>query len=248
MKSARPMNKFAEFRGPGLPVGRNGTGMMAPRPDGGVVKTATLGRGEPSVERVVEEFGRESASQAVREARSDGSGGVVPARVEAGETAVEKVQRLASLISREVVLFRRSGDESVSVVLRPDADTELRVRIQHRPDGIELAVRCERGDAAALHGQWHLLREALAEQQVRLLPIPESGGGGAESGGLSQGRSGFAEGRFSQRQGSAEEPPMPGGDGQPGRGGEAPEREPGPATAGRSGQVRGSNAAREFWA
>lgn len=169
-------------------------------------------------------------------------------RAEAGEAAVEKVQRLASLMTREIVLFRRSGEDAVSVVLRPDAGTEVRVRIRHRADGIDLAVRVERGDAAALQGHWHQLRDALAEQQVRLLPLSESGGAVTESGGIAQGRSGFADDRSSRQHGAAEERMMPDGDGERKRGGEAPERDAASATAGRSDRGSGSQSAREFWA
>lgn len=97
------------------------------------------------------------------------------------ESAIERIHRLESLVTREVSLLRRSDAQSVSMVLRPDRDTELSVWLSQRDGRMEAEIRCERGDFAGLNGQWRQLQEVLADQHVRLLPLREAGQAVAES-------------------------------------------------------------------
>lgn len=97
------------------------------------------------------------------------------------ESAVERIHRLESLVTREVSLLRRSDAQNVSLVLRPDRDTELSVWLSQRDGRMEAEIRCERGDFAGLNGQWRQLQEVLADQHVRLLPLREAGQAVAES-------------------------------------------------------------------
>jgi hypothetical protein len=84
------------------------------------------------------------------------------------------VERISRLVLSEVALVRQHSSDSMAVVLRPDADTELFVHLAQRNGQVEATVRCERGDAQLLGALWGQLQESLAQQKVRLAPLQES--------------------------------------------------------------------------
>jgi hypothetical protein len=83
----------------------------------------------------------------------------------------DRLERLEGFLTREIMMVRSTGAESLSVVLKPDARTELHLHVQRRDGQIEAEVCCEQGDVAALGTHWRLLQDSLAEHQVRLLPL-----------------------------------------------------------------------------
>jgi hypothetical protein len=85
-----------------------------------------------------------------------------------------RLQKMEELISKEVVRFRWSGQESVSVTIRPEAGTEVVVHLRQREGQMEAMLGMARGEAARFNGHWQQLHDALAEQNVRLLPGRES--------------------------------------------------------------------------
>lgn len=104
--------------------------------------------------------------------------------------AAASVERITALVTRETTLFRQHGSDSMAVVLRPDANTELLVHLSRHNGQIEANVRCERGDFQQLNALWSQLQEALGHQKVRLAPLEESTGDASQfrqtGGGLSQ--------------------------------------------------------------
>ena len=84
------------------------------------------------------------------------------------------VERISTLLLREASLVKRHGSDSMAVVLRPDAETELFVHLSQRDGQVEASVRCERGDAQHLGALWSQLQESLAVQKVRLAPLESS--------------------------------------------------------------------------
>lgn len=87
-----------------------------------------------------------------------------------GASMEERVRRLEALVSREVVRFRWNGLETVSVLIRPDERTEVTVHLRQRDGQLEASLGMDRGDAARFGAHWRQLQDALAEQNVRLLP------------------------------------------------------------------------------
>jgi hypothetical protein len=85
-----------------------------------------------------------------------------------------RLQKMEELISKEVVRFRWSGQESVSVTIRPEEGTEVVVHLRQREGQMEAMLGMARGEAARFNGHWQQLHDALAEQNVRLLPGRES--------------------------------------------------------------------------
>lgn len=87
------------------------------------------------------------------------------------------VERIASLMVRESALVKKHGSDSMAVVLRPDAETELFVHLSQRNGQIEATVRCERGDVQHLGALWSQLQESLAQHKVRLAPLQDAPSG-----------------------------------------------------------------------
>jgi hypothetical protein len=85
-----------------------------------------------------------------------------------------RVEQINKLVGRETLLFRQHTSDSMAVVLRPDAHTELFLHLSRRDGQIEASVRCERGDFHQLNAHWQQLQETLAHQKVRLNPLLES--------------------------------------------------------------------------
>ena len=84
------------------------------------------------------------------------------------------VERLSQLVTRESSLLRQHNPDSLAVVLRPDAQTELFLHLSRRDGQIEATVRCERGDFQHLSAAWAQLTESLAGQKIKLSPLEQS--------------------------------------------------------------------------
>ncbi|HXR07459.1 MAG TPA: hypothetical protein VN765_09025 [Candidatus Acidoferrum sp.] len=84
--------------------------------------------------------------------------------------ALSQVERL---ISREVLFLRDSGAQTLAVSLKVDSQTSLFLQLTNQHGQIQVAVRCEKGDAAALDAHWGQLQDSLARQNVQLLPLED---------------------------------------------------------------------------
>lgn len=87
------------------------------------------------------------------------------------------VERISNLITRETALVKKHGSDSMAVVLRPDAETELFVHLSQSNGQVEATIRCERGDLHQLGAVWSQLQDSLAQQKIRLAPLQEAAGG-----------------------------------------------------------------------
>ena len=91
-----------------------------------------------------------------------------------GPEAARTVEQLSGLVMRETAVLKQHTPDSMAVVLRPDANTELFLHLTQRDGQIEASVRCERGNFDQLNALWPQLQESLAGQKVRLAPLQES--------------------------------------------------------------------------
>ena len=106
-----------------------------------------------------------------RDDKARGGAGVVE---DAGATVEARVNKIEELVTREVVRFRWTGQESLSVVIRPDEGTEVVMHLRQRDGQVEAMLGMTRGEAAKFGGHWQQLHDALAEQNVRLMPSREN--------------------------------------------------------------------------
>lgn len=87
--------------------------------------------------------------------------------------AASPLPRVSELISREVRMFKRAGDDLVEVVLTPDAKTQISLRLQWRDGQVEVQARCDFGDYNSLNTQWQQLQSSMASHGVRLSHLSE---------------------------------------------------------------------------
>jgi hypothetical protein len=90
-----------------------------------------------------------------------------------GEPASRRAEpeRLLQMIQTEAQLISRTKAERLSVRLRPDAETEIFLRLSVQGGCVEVHARCDRGNLEALNAQWGQLQEALSVCGVRLAPL-----------------------------------------------------------------------------
>jgi hypothetical protein len=77
-------------------------------------------------------------------------------------------------IHSRVLEFRRSNADSMAVVLRPDANTEIHLSLRLIGGQVDVSAHWTRGDASLLQAQWSQMQESLSGQGIRLAAIPES--------------------------------------------------------------------------
>ena len=124
---------------------------------------------ESAVAPVVSPLEVSGARQA---ARADaGSNVTVPSTYEA---AVANAERISQMIVRESATLRHTGAQSMSVVLRPDENTELVVNLTKVDGTLEAVIKLERGEFGGLNQHWVQLQDRLAQQNIRLGALNES--------------------------------------------------------------------------
>jgi hypothetical protein len=83
---------------------------------------------------------------------------------------------LVETIRTEVANLRQRGDATMTLALRPDNGTELKLEMRVARDGtIHASVRCERGDFQTLNAQWPHLQQSLAAQGIRVNDLANPG-------------------------------------------------------------------------
>lgn len=75
---------------------------------------------------------------------------------------------VAEAIRAHVQVLKSSGQEKLEVVLRPDANTELRLHVEKVNGQLLVQARCDRGDIARLEANWSAIQQTLANQGVRV--------------------------------------------------------------------------------
>jgi hypothetical protein len=85
-----------------------------------------------------------------------------------------QIDRLTLLLNREVAFIRKNTLSSLSVVIRPDAGTELSVQFRRSNGTIEVRIRCDRGPQEPLQRHWPELQSLFAEKAIRLLPLEDA--------------------------------------------------------------------------
>ena len=94
-------------------------------------------------------------------------------KTQSTDTAAVQAERVAHLVTQEVVMVRQSGANSLAVSLKVDSHTELFLQLTNHNGQIQASVRCERGNIDGLGGHWGDLQESLARQNVQLLPLED---------------------------------------------------------------------------
>ncbi len=109
--------------------------------------------------------------------RATGRGNNTTDNFAAGESSETRgaspVARIGEVISREVRMFKRGGDDLVEVILTPDTKTQISLKLQWRDGQVEVQARCDMGDHRSLNSEWSQLQASLAAHGVRLSHLSE---------------------------------------------------------------------------
>lgn len=135
---------------------------------------ADAGEGERIRETRGTEFGSVRASLTGDTQPSDDTASV--AETEA-PPAAEPASALAPLVQEHALRLRLTSRDSLEVVIRPDANTELHLEICQRNGQIQATLRCDAGQAAHWGAGWSRLQENLALHGVQLAPLAENPAG-----------------------------------------------------------------------
>jgi hypothetical protein len=96
---------------------------------------------------------------------------------------VPTAARVETLIQDHVFQLRQIGADSMTVLLKPDGQTELYLRLTMHHGVVEARAELNGGDYSALNAHWPALQQKLAEQSIRVGPLgrelslPTGGGG-----------------------------------------------------------------------
>ncbi len=83
-------------------------------------------------------------------------------------SAEARLAHVQQKLMQGIVELKRSNTDAVTVVIKPDRETELSVLVHVRAGGIEVDAQCRRGDCAGWTTQWGQLQQTLALQGIRL--------------------------------------------------------------------------------
>jgi hypothetical protein len=90
--------------------------------------------------------------------------------------ATVNLEQVEGQIRTQVVEFKRVGMDSMSVVLKPDAQVELHLQLRMERGQVHVVAECKRGDVAALNEAWGQLQQNLAGQGIRVSALQDGNG------------------------------------------------------------------------
>ncbi len=157
-------------------------------PDGTLRRAGPIGDGADDLS------GEEALVAGAGSARDEKARGAVGLVSEAGVGVEARVNRIEELVTREVVRLRWTGQETMSVVIRPEGGAEVVVHLRQHEGFVEATLGLARGEVARLGDHWQQLHDALAEQNVRLNPAREAGQAPTPAGAAANLNSGMGSG------------------------------------------------------
>ncbi len=192
MKKTRNENEVAELDVQVLPVGKTGAD------HGTVSQPHTAMSLLRTVETANQDFNSQlptvsAANPVTTEAAS------VIAVTPLGDAHLRTMERTAEMMSMHSVRLAKSDAESMSVVIRPGAGTELSLELRQRDGAVEAHAVLSRGDFQTLNQYWPELQAKLEQRGIKLAPL------GGESNFTSAGNGNFSRQQQSTREESAQQ-------------------------------------------
>lgn len=78
------------------------------------------------------------------------------------------VDRIEDLATTHAMRLRSSGEENLSVVIKPGAGVQIALELRQQPDGIEVQASLQHGDFGFLNRHWSDLQQQLEARGIRL--------------------------------------------------------------------------------
>jgi len=114
------------------------------------------------------------------------------------DARMRDVERTHDLVSIHALRMVESKSDSLQVVIKPGAGTELSLELRHRNGNIEAEAILQRGDYQLMNQHWPELQQKLEQRGIKLAPL------GSETNFTATGNNN-GTGNFSRQQSSREE-------------------------------------------
>ena len=91
------------------------------------------------------------------------------------DTRMREVERTQDMVSLHALRMVESKADSVSVVIRPGAGTELSLELRHRNGAVEATAVLQRGDFQLMNQHWPELQQKLEQRGIKLSALGGEG-------------------------------------------------------------------------
>ncbi|HEV2693252.1 MAG TPA: hypothetical protein VG347_10190 [Verrucomicrobiae bacterium] len=115
------------------------------------------------------------------------------------DARMRDVERTHDLVSVHALRMVDSKSDSLQMVLKPGAGTEISLELHHRDGGVEAEAVLQRGDYQLMNQHWPELQAKLEQRGIKLAPL------GGEANSFTTGNNNTNNGNFSRQQPSREE-------------------------------------------
>jgi hypothetical protein len=85
------------------------------------------------------------------------------------------LERVQDIVVLHATRLSDSGNNSLQVVIKPGAGTQLSLELRQRGDSVEAQAVLQRGDFEHLKQQWPALQQQLEQRGIRLAPLISDG-------------------------------------------------------------------------
>ncbi len=133
---------------------------------------------------------------------------VVATAAVAAPAGLSRAERLYQSILPELTMVKTVRPDSLSVVLKPDRDTEIFMRVTIEDGRMHAYARCDRGDIGALNAEWGSLQKSLASQGVELSDLNGRLATTSPENQLSNSNSSHQQSKFQREREPASEPAL----------------------------------------
>ena len=99
------------------------------------------------------------------------------------DARINSLERTQNLVLVSAVRLSDSGNNSMQVVIKPDAGTQLSLELRQQGGNVEVQAALQQGDFNHLNQQWPDLQQRLEERGIRLAPLTDEGASGSNNGG-----------------------------------------------------------------
>lgn len=93
------------------------------------------------------------------------------------------LERTQDLVMVSATRLSDSGNNSMQVVIKPDAGTQLSLELRQQGGNVEVQASLQQGDFNHLNQQWPDLQQRLEERGIRLAPLTDEGASGSNNSG-----------------------------------------------------------------
>jgi hypothetical protein len=84
------------------------------------------------------------------------------------------LERTQDLVTVNAMRLTDSGNNSMQVVIKPDAGTQLSLELRQQNGAVEVQAVLQQGDFNHLNQQWSHLQHSLEQRGIRLAPLTDN--------------------------------------------------------------------------